>query len=793
MPARASAPKGPRGTVLLRRLAAISALAIVPAFFLIALYALWVIVGVRAGAAEPTGTIAGLGVTAPVTVLRDDRGIPHVRARNEVDLYFTEGYLQGCDRLFQLDLYRRLVQGRLSETLGSLALEADVDARVIDMRAIARAQLAALPARERSNLDAFARGVNAAIATRPLPPEFRVLGYHPEPWKAEDSLAASFATVLALTDSWDTVASRADIIEKLGPAARDAFFSVSDPAYDAPTTGSRAAPVAPLPSLTVPYPAASPLYVAEIDRRAGAGSNNFTAGAALTTTHRALLANDPHLELRMPGVWWLADLQAPNVHVAGVTLAGVPGIVLGHNAHLAWGATNGTVATVRVFREHFRSATSDEYLADGKYVRAEHRRETIGVRFGRPFVRDYLRTRHGFIFADRGKIKLAAAWTADLDRRSSFEQFDGLARAGSAREAVDVLGHYPGPPQNFVVADDLGNAGYTLAGEIPDDSAWGLAIHDGAPGPVASERDVPASELPHVTPARGALAFTANGRPYAAGYKYRLTAAFSPPYRAARIRDDLRARPYDVAKFSAIQADIFSLPERDLARAGARALAAAHLEGDADMIKARDLLHGFDGRFTPESQAAVYVSALRRASMERLVRLHMPRDLALEYLSNDGGSALVAVMRMLREKPHGWVPSDDYDAFLVAAMRDALVGLRQRKQLDATWANVGDRTAKHALAGFGLSLWNGTRFPGLGDAYSPHVQAPANAQSFRAVWDVGNWDAGGLVAPQGESGEPGSPHYRDFAPTWLAQTLVPFPFGERAVRDATKETLELHP
>lgn len=783
----------PRGVVLVKRLALLLGLAIVPIFVILAAYLIWVVLGVREGATQPSGTLAGIGVRAPVFVARDARGIPHVRAQSDADLFFTEGYLQGSDRLFQLDIYRRLVEGRLAETLGSLALEADAEARVIDIRAIAREQIAALPQAQRANLDAFVRGINAAIATRPLPPEFRLLAYRPEPWTAEDSLAASFATVLALTDSWNDVATRADVLDRLGPKARDAFFSISDPAYDAPTTGAQPAPIAKLPDLDVPFPKASPLYIAELDSRTGAGSNNFTAGAALTSTHRSLLANDPHLELRMPGVWWLADLQSPTTHVAGVTLAGVPGIVLGHNAHLAWGATNGTVTTVRVFREHFKSATSDEYLADGRYVRAEHRTETFKVRFGTPFVRDFLRTRHGFVFADRGKIKLAAAWTADLDRRSSFEQFDGLARARSVGAAMAVLAKYPGPPQNFALADDAGNAGYTLAGEIPIDDAWGMAIHDGATGGVAHERDVPASALPHVAASRTALAFTANARPYGAGYPYRLTSAFSPPYRAAEISHDLGTKPYDVAKFRAIQADILSLPERELARAGAKALATAHAERDPELAHASELLRGFDGRFTGKSKAAVYASALRRAATERLVRVHMPRELGLRYLSSDAGTAFVALMRMLREKPRGWVPNDDYDAFLVASMRDALVGLGGRGQLDSTWSDVGARTAQHPLAGFGLRLWNGTRFPGRGDGYSPHVQAPANAQSFRAVWDVGNWDAGGLVAPQGESGEPGSEHYRDFAATWVAEALIPFPFSENAVRKATKETLELRP
>lgn len=783
--------------MLVKRLGIVVLLAAVLAVVLLAAFALWVYAGVRSGAEPPVGTLRAPGIAAPVRIARDERGIPHVRAANERDLFFAEGYLQGTDRLFQLDIYRRLVRGRLSEVLGSLTLRNDVEARVFSIDAIASAQLAALRPVSRRNLQAFADGVNFAMASRPLPPEFRVLGYRPEPWTPQDSLAASFATVLALTDSWDDVATRADVIASVGPNARDAFFSISDPAYDAPTAGRGKAPVAPLPPLRIPFPAASPLYaVADAGAagaKLGAGSNEFAAGAARTTTHRALLANDPHLELRMPGVWWLADLQAPSLHVAGGTLPGVPGIILGHNAHVAWGATNGTVATVSIYRERFRSAASDAYLAGGSYMRAEHRRETFGVRFGKTVTHDYLRTRHGFVFADRGPIKLAATWTADVDRRSSFDQFDALDRAVSASDAMRALSSYPGPPQNFVVADDRGLAGYVLAGEIPIDPAWGLVARDGPSSGTSPLPNVPFGALPHVTPARNAVAFTANARVYGAAYPYRLSAAFSPPYRAARIAQHLANGPLDVAHFEAIQADVLSLPERELARAAVRALRTTAFRANPDLRTAETNLARFDGRFTGDSRGAVFVVALRRAATERFARLHLPPELARRYLASSPGEAFVAIMRMLRERPSGWVPADDYAAFLVASLREAVASLRAHGRFDATWSTAGERTAQHPLAGFGLRAWNGTRFPGRGDAYSPHVQAPANAQSFRAVWDVGNWDAGGMVIPQGESGEPGSPHYRDLAVSWLAETLVPFPFSEAAVRRATRTTLELTP
>ena len=173
--------------------------------------------------------------------------------------------------------------------------------------------------------------------------------------------------------------------------------------------------------------------------------------------------------------------------------------------------------------------------------------------------------------------------------------------------------------------------------------------------------------------------------------------------------------------------------------------------------------------------------------------MHMPVLVANAYLNRDGGDGFVALMRALRDRPRGWVPRDDYDAFLVGAARAALEDMRHRRLLGATWADAGARTARHPLSSLGITAFDGVRFPGRGDGYAPHVQAPANAQSFRAVWDVGNWDAGGMTIPLGESGEPGSPHYRDAAPAWLAGTLVPFPFGDEAVHRATVATLDLVP
>ncbi len=780
---------------LVRRLALLFALALAPPALIVLAFVVYVSLGVLGGSRDATGILAGAGIRAPVRIDRDARGIPHIRAQNERDAFFAQGYLEGSDRLFQIDLVRRVVSGRAAEIFGPSALYFDENARVYDPVGLVGDEERRLPAKLRADLMAFAEGVNFAMRTRPLPPEFRILGYRPEPWTPRDSLLAATSTVLTLADRWYDVATRIRIARTFGPTVREAFYPITDPRYDAPIEGKPAA-VPPLPSLkTIPFPNLPPLASADVQSERGeVGSNDFAAGAALTATHRALLANDPHLDLHMPGVWFLYDVAWPGAHVAGATLAGTPGVTLGHNAHVAWGATNGTIATTQLYRERFRETQGGvEYLAGNRWLRPSKRIETFRVRLGKTVTREYLATRHGFVLG-AGPTRYAVAWTGERDRRSPFGTFYALAKARTVGEAFRTLATYPGPAQNFVLADDRGDAGYVLAGDVWFDESWGLAEREGATTPAATPV-VPFAKLPQVAPSRRALVFSANNRTYGAGYRLRLTSNFEAPYRAARIAQLLRAKKnYTLADFWAIQFDVTSLAERDLAHATATALVRKGATQHDDRLAAlAAALGSFDGRFAGESRAAVIASNLRIAASERLVRIHLGPSEGAAYWNGNVGEALAVLLRALRERPRGWVPHDDYDAFLTDAARDTLARMERFGRTGKTWAEIGARIARHPLATLGFTLWDGTRFPGFGDGFVPHVQGTGVTQSFRAVWDVGNWDAGGMVIPQGESGQPGSPHYRDGASSWIAGSLVPLPFSDSAVEKARVETLELRP
>ena len=709
------------------------------------------------------------GISAPVQIVRDARDIPHITARSDRDLFFAQGYAEGSDRLFQMDLIRRFVRGRLSEVLGSTTLAADEHARIVPIDDIVANEWAHLNASSRDELQAFSDGVNAARERQPLPAEFRLLLYKPEPWTPQDSLAAGFATVLDLIDRWDDVVRRDNVAHSGVSSAAD-LYSITDPQYDAPVAG---AAIAAVPKLAPKRPVAdtAPAAAANGDSYRFA-SNAWALGASHSKTGHALLANDPHLRLGIPGVWYLVELRSPRLHVAGVTLAGVPGVILGHNDRIAWGATNGTVVTEVVYRESMRNAST--------------RTETFHVRFGKDVTKTYLSTQRGFVIdKDRG---LAVDWNAVRIPRSPLEAFEDLDRAQSIGAAIEALRRYPGPPQNFVLASSDGTAAYHLAGLIPNDPSWGMRVHD--------ERDpvypfVPFDALPHVDASRSARVFTANNRTYGAGYPYRLSANFAAPYRAKRIEQLLDAFPKaDVNDLFAMQSDTLSLPEKELAADIVRAVKRKGAQRDRDIAGVIGALARWDGRFSSSSTVAPLVYDMRLRLTSRLASWNAGAA-AQDYLASAQNADFVLLMRVLRERPRGWWRGDDYDGLLVETLREAL---REKRWAGTAWHTAGEVAVKHPLSALGFTFLNGGTLPGLGDAYSIHVQTDEpHSQSFRAVWDVGNWDAGGIIIPSGESGEEGSGHYTDLRADWLGARLQPLPFSTKAVAAAAKERLTLVP
>jgi len=747
------------------------ALVLLALLLLVCAWIAYAAMGIRS-ASQTSGVIRLPGLDAAVKIFRDERDIPHIVARTDHDALFAQGYVEASDRLFQMDLLRRFVYGRLAEIIGPAALSADENARVAPIRSIVDAQWAHMSGSDRALLQAYSDGINAAMQREALPVEFHLLLYKPQPWRPQDSLAAGMATVLDLIDRWDDVIRRDAIARTNGAPPIEALYSITDPAYDAPTVPSEIASVPAIPSRSPRTQTA--FVIPSVGERPPVGSNEWAVGAVHSSTGRALLANDPHLRLGIPGVWYLVDLRGKNLHVAGGSLAGTPGVILGHNENIAWGATNGTVVTEVVYRDPLAGA--------------KRRIETFHVRFGRDVRFTYYETKHGFAAEVAHGNAYAVDWNAVRVSASPLTAFNGLDRARNIAGAIQALRSYPGPPQNFVIADRSGAVAYHLAGLIPNDPFWGLRVHattDPAYPFISFDR------LPHAGVSRSGIVFTANNRMYGAGFPLRLSPNFAAPYRARRIESLLSSkRRLSVNDFAEFQNDTLSYPECDIARDTLAALRRKGLRNDAALRPYISALQGWNGRLDPESRGAAVAWELRRTAVASFAKYNL-EGMTQPYQASADNADLVLLMRVLRERPRGWWPNSDYDDLLAGALKTAVrtYGTRMLQ----TWGDYAKVTVKHPLSSMGFSFLNGAAFPGDGDSFSLHVQTADHSQSFRAVWDVGNWDSGGMVIPSGESGQLGSGHYTDLSPTWIRRQIVPLPFSDRAIRASTRETLTLTP
>ena len=752
---------------------------------LVALYAGRVALAARSGVAHVDGTQPGVPLDGPATIARDARGIPHIRAGSVHDLYVAEGYAMASDRLFQMDLTRRYVDGRLAEMLGSNLVRVDRRMRRYGIRELAASVFEHSSAGERAMLTAFADGINAAATQQPNPPEYAALFASFEQWKPEDALAVGFATVLDLDDRPDDVVIRNAVRNVVGDAGMEALYPLTDPKYDVPTNGRPAGVIAKLPPLRGALPQTVAIVPAE--ERPPVGSNAWVVGGDRTTTGKAVLANDPHLDIGIPGIWWLVEASAPGMHVAGGALAGTPGVTLGHNEHVAWGVTAGETAAMRVVKE--RRSGADLVQENGRWVPLQHRHERIAVRFGKDVDVDVMQTGRGVVIADDGPAGYAYLmdWRMHRNPVSPLAPFAQLLRARTAADGIAAMRNHPEPALNLVVADDAGRVAYHFAGQVPLDPSWGRWASAGdMPEPAYLTFD----RAPHVDPSRSALVVTSNNRSDGDGSP-RLAPWWPPPYRAYEIEHALNARSDPHTKLSPDalaheQLDAASPAEHEFATILLAAAASAHTDRDASLATLLGALRSFDGTLAPESRGATAVVAVRRDMLGAISAAHLPGDLAKLYPST--GPGFEVVLRALRERPRGWVPNDDYDAFVVASLRRVQAALGTDIPPFGTYAA---QPLKHALAPFGFTFWNGPVMPGRGGSFSPFVQWNNHAQSFRAVWIAGDWEKGAIDIAAGESGEPGSPHYADQNARWNAFARTTLPFSDDAVRAATKSTLTL--
>ncbi len=774
--------------------------------------------------ATSSRTLQITGLRDKVTVRRDERGIPYIEAKNDDDLYFAQGFITASDRLWQMDLFRRNARGELAEIFGSSVLEEDKRHRTLGFAHVVEIEAAEAEPQVKAVLNAYANGVNAYIASldaKSWPPEFQLLQYKPKPWTASDSLIIIKNFFESLSTTWRLDLMR-EALSDLPPAKLAALMPETS-ALDVLVVGKddvkkSARRSGSLQQREVPRNLLSELNLdAELEARSLgrlglyadslAASNNWVVNGKHTASGKPLLANDPHLAPSAPSIWYMVHLSAPGMRVAGVTAAGLPGIVIGHNDHIAWGFTNVGPDVQDVYLEKFDPKNPRLYLTPAGWREAEIRHEEIKVRKGftdastNVVPLDVTVTRHGPIVLEKDGRRYALRWTA-LDpqlNRASVNQ--SLNSARNWKEFTSALQSYNGPMQNMVYADNAGHIGYYAAGKVPiRKSGDGSVPYDGSTDVGEWMSFIPFDKLPHLFDPAAGIIVTANQRVVGQNYPYFLTHSWAQPYRARRILDLLQAKQKLTSEdFRTIQGDVYTRAGETFTRAVMKTLAGQlHSPADDQLQETLDAFAKWDARLDADSTVGPLAAQMRLAFRSRMINAAIGEERARIFGWANFDTTLD---RLMTEQPADWLPKEfkSYAELFRACYADARQALTKSLGTDESkwiWGNLAKARFPHPLASVPLV--------GLEFAIQPFPQngtgvllgATVNvgsAVSMRFIADAGDWDKTQHGITLGESGIPTNPHWTDQLADWRAVTPRAFPFTQAAVAKATSETLILEP
>jgi len=761
--------------------------------------------------------LSAKGLKEQVTVRRDERGIAYIEAKNDADLFFAQGYVTAQDRLWQMDLYRRVARGETAEIFGRGVLEEDKRWRKFGFARIAEETVKNMSAENRIILENYALGVNVYIASlddKTLPVEFQLLQYRPRDWTPADSLVVSKIFDDALSNTWRMDLMKASLMD-LPKEKREWIFNPSSPldvllvGKDAESVKSQTADnqlnVRPIGVWTSELG----IKLTQLEKsrkdsleRIGfyaedlAASNNWVVAGKRTVDGKPLLANDPHLRPAQPSIWYLVNLSAPNLKVAGVTSAGIPGVILGHNERVAWGATNVGPDVQDLYLETFDA--SGKYKTPAGWETPTVRREEIKVKKN-PFaaeteteILEVVQTRNGVVFFEESGKKYALKWTSFDGKNDLFSAFTNLNRAKNWTDFRNALKNYGGAMQNFIYADAQGNIGWIAAGKVPlRKTGDGSLPYDGATNDGEWTGFIPFEELPQLYNPPEGFIMTANQRTVGKSYKYHdFIARAHTVARAKRLQDLLNANgKVSINDMRDYQFDTFSIINSRFAREVINAKAASE-----ETLK---LLAGWDGRMNANSKAALVADAMRSAFRNKILIGNLGAERAKSVFFPYDSSLFD---RLVTEKPKAWLPKEyaSYADLLKASEVEARGTIAKQLGADETkwtWGGRAKSTFPHPLE---IAPLVGAQFKiealpqnGSGGAgATPNVGASV---SMRLIAAPGNWDLTRHGITTGQSGDPKSPYWKDQLDGWYTGNTPVFPFTKNAVLKAAKETWILQP
>jgi penicillin amidase len=752
------------------------------------------------------------GLSSEVEVFRDKFGIPHIYADNEADLYKVTGYIMAQERMWQMDLLRRVTTGRLSEIFGETMVKADLTMRALQIPAKSKLVLEKTDSTILDALRNFAAGVNQYIETNQdkLAPEFVLLGYKPEPWEIEHSVNMVGYMGWDLRHGWNEDLLLSGLAAKLDSAH---FCTIVPDMKNQPTSV--------YPNFKLQQKALNESLLSSIENLDDLGievfnaSNSWAVSGKKSETGQPLLANDMHLGLNAPGIWMqIHQVIRDKLNVTGVALPGQPLVVCGHNDSIAWGMTNVAVDNLDLYQEKINE-TQDKYFFNGEWKPLRIEKFSIKTKEGNTHEKTLRFTHRGPLVSEIKEVKdkqLSMRWSGS-DYSNEIRGVYLLNRAKNWIDFRDAASSFSAVSQNIVYADVNDNIGLQCSAGIPIRKGDGFLVHSGETDEYDWKGYVPFNELPfEYNPPRGYVS-SANNKTVPEDYPYFISHWFSMPYRIGRIREMLEAKEkLSVADFEVMQSDCQSKLVETYLGKFVKALEDGQLTGETE-LKVLDLLHRWDGRMERESAATTVFETLFKNLIRNMVSDELDPELTKQVMRNQTMSENLLVSSLSSKIPV-WFDNiktekkETFEDLLVESFKTTVTDLAQKlgkNPTDWQWQKVHTLTLNHAMGKikmlnllFGL---NSKTFgmPGSSHTVCPYsysFNAPYQADhgaSQRHIFDVGGWDYSETVIPTGTSGIPGSPNYCDQTDLYINNKYHTDYFTEQKVQNSAVTKMKFLP
>ncbi len=775
--------------------------------------------GIKRGALpdyEGEQTLAGL--TEEVTVYRDHRGMPHIYAANEHDLYFAVGYVMAQERLWFMDLIRRATTGRLSEVMGETMAETDKFFRCLEMTTKSKLVLSNEDPVIISYLQSFADGINFYIkdAGKKLPPEFRILGYKPEPWKLEDIF-----NIIGYM-GWDL--AKDNLTQEIFYYRLVKKFGIEKATQLIPDWNTENPAVFPDFKINDTLLKEAHDFISSLDKLKAlgifsfTGSNNWAITGKRTETGKPILSNDMHLGFNSPGIWFQMHQVIPGkLNVTGVAVPGEPFIVCGHNEKIAWGVTNLMVDDVDLFAEKINPENNNQYYFNGEWKNMVVKKEIINIKGGLKDSVIIKYTHRGPIISGYRKVDDAALsmrWSG-YDASDEMRTVCLLNRASGWEDFRSAIKTFRSVSQNFAYADVDGNIGLNTGGGIPIRKGNGALIRNGETEESDWKGYVPFEQLPSSFNPETGYVSSANNKTLTEGFPYYISSAFALPYRINRIRQMLDEKEiFSMEDFKRMitdqHSDFAALLTPLILRVNDRKDNLTSAEKDA-----LNTLSGWDYDMNADL-VAPSVFEFFRISFIRNILSDELQELFNNYISVSSDYDVITdyyLYRILKTGPDGWIDNIDtpeietLDDIIMTSFKDAIASITAQFGEDQSiwkWGNIHKITIKHPL-GSAVPLldkvfgFNSDEYPvgGSNHTVSPYSYQPGfvvdHGASERHIFNTANWDESLTVIPTGASGIPANEFYLSQTKAYVNREFYKDAFSDEAVKAAAKYVMKFKP